>query len=292
VPVRRKWQFSLRGVLLAVFTLSILLAIAVQFPRPSAFAASMSLLLLVPLLLVAALCGPLIRPWPLQLLRLCAAKQSPPLATSGVVALASTLVLIGLWPVLREAGCSFSLLSLQPIAFTREDAYSSMVEAFSSGGYWLRLWKWEAWAVGRWWLLFGGLTLGWLAAALPFRQQLNLEPPSSMLARLLAFAPWLIVLEVCFLIGIWVSTPNVVPEPSTGFVVGIFSWQLWHWDCWLNREWLVRGALPSLAAGCVFFAGVLRWRWPAALLAAILLIPIALWLSVACTVAYQNGWPL
>jgi hypothetical protein len=35
----------------------------------------------------------------------------------------------------------------------------------------------------------------------------------------------------------------------------------------------------------------LRWRWPIAFATALLLIPPALLLSVACTVAYQNGFP-
>src|SRR5262245_58691274 len=103
-PRRKWWQFSLRAILLILFGLSIVFAIASQFPRPSAFAASMSPLLLVPLLLVAALCGPLIRAWPVQLLGQYAAKQPPAAATGAILALVSTLVLVGLWPVLREAG--------------------------------------------------------------------------------------------------------------------------------------------------------------------------------------------
>ena len=112
-----------------------------------------------------------------------------------------------------------------------------------------------------------------------------------MLSRFLAFAPWLVVLEMSFLIGVWLRGPTTVPEPSTGFVVGIFSWDLWHWDCWLDRGWLVRGAVPTLLAGYVFFARVLRWPRPAALVAAAVLVPLALMLSVACTVAYQRGFP-
>ena len=166
-----------------------------------------------------------------------------------------------------------------------------MSEAFSSGRYWLRLWQWEAWSAGRWWLLFGAILLAWLALSIPLRRRLKLEPATATLARFLSFAPWIIVLEFAFLIGVWIKTPSVVPEPSTGFVVGIFSWDLWHWDCWLDREWLIRGALPTFVAGAVFFMGVLRWRWPIAVVAAIILIPIALMLSVACTVAYQNGFP-
>src|SRR6185436_4446756 len=148
--------------------------------RHSAFAASMSLLLLVPLLLIAALGGRPIRPWPLRLLALCAAEPAPSPATGAIVALVSTLVLVGLWPILREAGCSLSLLSRQPIGnytYTWKDAGSSMSEAFSSPGYWLRLWQWEAWAVARWWLLFGAIVLAWLAVSLPLRRRFPLEPP-------------------------------------------------------------------------------------------------------------------
>ena len=113
-------------------------------------------------------------------------------------------------------------------------------------------------------------------------------PYSGSVPRL---APWLIVLEVAFLIGVWIESPNTVPEPSTGFVVGIFSWDLWHWDCWLDRGWLIRGALPTFIAGFVFFASVLRWWRVASVIAALVLVPVALLLSVACTVAYQNGAP-
>lgn len=145
--------------------------------------------------------------------------------------------------------------------------------------------------MGRWWLLFGTITLLWVAVSLPLKRWLKIGSTLGILARFLAFAPWFIVLEVAFLIGVWINSPNTVPEPSTGFVVGIFSWDLWHWDCWLDRGWLIRGALPTSLAGTVFFAGVVQWRWPFAFFAAMLLVPVALMMSVACTVAYQHGFP-
>jgi len=166
-----------------------------------------------------------------------------------------------------------------------------MSSAFAEPGYWYRSWHWEVWAVSRWWLLFGGLTLTWIVASLPVRQWLQPESAWQTLRRLLAFAPWLIMLEVAFLIGVWVEGEPTVPEPSTGFVVGIFSWDLWHWDSWLDRGWLLRGALPTLFAGTFFFRYVLRWPWWAAALAATFLIPPALLLSIACMVAYRHGLP-
>ena len=312
---RRKWQFSLRGVAIVVLVLCIVLAIAAQFPRVSAFTASMTLLVLIPLVVVALVRSLLLRLGlgdrpgagevgashgriarillaPLEWLGLWQPTPAPSILSSLTTAILSMLTLIGLWPAARELGLQAALLSLQPMAYySWENAGNSVVEAFSSGGYWLRLWQWEAWSADRWWLLFWAILIGWLLASAPFRRWLKAEPVPATLARFLAFAPWIIVLECCFLIGVWIESPNTVPEPSTGFVVGIFDWSLWDWDCWQNRGWLIRGAVPTFVAGTMFFLNVLRRQWPWALLAALLLVPVALLLSVACTVAYQNGWP-
>lgn len=308
-PPPRRWQFSLRAVLLGVLGISIVLAVASQFPRQSAFTISMSLLLLWPLAVVELLRMPLDRfgvtPSPANLpnrpvlrclLRpfqsLRPPAQTPTLAAGSLIALLSTLTLVGLWPLIREVGLNLSLFALQPIpnyTYTSSDAARSVTEVFGSAGYWIRNWQWELWAVGRWWLLFGVLTALWLIASAPIR--FRLTHAQHGWARFLAFTPWFIVLEMTFLIGVWIESPLTVPEPSTGFVVGIFSWDLWHWDCWLDRGWLIRGAMPSFVAGIVFFRGVLQWWWSAAIVAAVLLVPIAILHSIACTVAFQNGWP-
>ena len=220
--------------------------------------------------------------------------DSPSLLGGFATALISTIALVGLWPLVREIGLNLSLATLQPIdeyTYTWNDAARSMAEAFSDSGYWLRVWRWEIWSLGRWWLLFGAIVLVWFAVSSPFKRWFKIDRPSPTLARFLAFAPWFIVLEVAFLIGVWIESPNTVAEPSTGFVVGIFSWDLWHWDCWLDRGWLIRGAIPSFITAGVFFVGVLRWWWPTAVVAALIFVPIAVMLSVACTVAYQNGFP-
>lgn len=184
-----------------------------------------------------------------------------------------------------------ALATVRPLEQTREFAISSVLQAFSSGGYWVRLWRWELWAVGRWWILFGAIVLSWLAVSSAAPRWLRRERALQTIARFLAFAPWLMVLEMAFLIGVWIESPLTVPEPSTGYVVGIYSWDLWRWDCWLDRRWLIRGALPTLIVGCVFFVQVLRWPWPAGAVAAVLLIPLALILSIAGTVAYTYEFP-
>jgi hypothetical protein len=314
-PSRRNYQFSLRAILIVVTLLSLLLAITAQFPRQAGFLVLMTSLVLFPLAVAAVMRVAVVRvgfigeSWPWRLpggrqggilawisgvlrwLGLTHADGGPSLAAGAAVAIISTLVVVGLWPLLREVGLWFALTTTQPEAYNLADAAHSILECVTSSRYWVRLWQWELWSLGRWWILFGGMTALWLAARAPFSWRTKGDDSARVIARLLAFAPWLVVLETTFLIGVWISSPVTVPEPSTGFVVGIFSWDLWHWDCWLDREWLVRGAVPTLIAGCVFFARVLRWPWPAAVIAAICLIPVALLLSVACTVAWQHGLP-
>lgn len=311
----RQWQFSLRAALLCVLGLSMIFAIASQFPRQSGFMFLMTVLMLLPLMVVGAVGVLFVRigiipcdgvQWGTRdaqgsnagilqrlprFLGIWQLDNNPSLGASFATTLISTVTLIGLWPALREIGLMMSLASIQSISETWQYALRSVPDAFSRGSYWLRLWQWELWSLGRWWLLFGVILVAWHVVSLPVTRGQYVDRTSRALARFLAFTPWFIVLEIAFLIGVWIESPNTVPEPSTGFVVGIFSWDLWHWDCWLDRGWLIRGALPTFIAGVVFFVSVLRWWWVASVIAALVLVPVALLLSVACTVAYQNGLP-
>ena len=314
-PSRRPRQFSLRVVFLLLLIFSILFAVAFYQPRYSIFSVLMILLLLVPLSIVAgtraAMIGAgllttdrvdgrqrtraesMIRAMlsPFRFFGLCLCDEVASLLPALVVAVVSTVVLIGLWPAIREIGLAIALVSNPHEWYVWDYVRQSVPSTFSRPSYWSRLWYWELWSVGRWWLLFGAILLLWRVVLVALPRRWQRDGTLQMLARFFAFAPWLIVLEMGFLAGVWVTSPQIVPEPSTGFVVGIFSWDLWHWDCWLDRGWLIRGAVPTLVAGSIFFARVLRWPWPAAAIAGLLLIPIALVLSVACTVAYQNGFP-
>jgi hypothetical protein len=311
----RRYQFSLRGVLLLVTACSLLLAIAVQFPQHSIFLATMTCLLLLPLAIASGLrsicvrLGLMANAWmwdlpgsrelryrslparTLRVLGLTHTLDCPPLSAAALVAVIYSLVVVALWPVIREVGLQCAIVAYKPEVYSVEWSLRSITGAFSDRGYWLRLWQWECWALTRWWLLFTMMLGLWLTISAPFSRQPSGQRWICPLARLLTFAPWLVVLEVSFLIGVWVRSPMTVPEPSTGFVVGIFSWDLWHWDCWLNHDWLVRGAIPTLLAGFVFFQRVMRWPGSLALVAAAILIPLALMLSIASTVAYQHGLP-
>src|SRR5687768_8315426 len=96
-PERSRWQYSLRAALLVVLVLSVLLAVASQFPRQSAFTASMLLLLLFPLVVAQMLRMPLVRRGtglPLRWLGLWQTENAPSLAEGFATALVSTLVLV------------------------------------------------------------------------------------------------------------------------------------------------------------------------------------------------------
>ncbi|MCU0880729.1 MAG: hypothetical protein MUF06_23410 [Pirellulaceae bacterium] len=316
---RRRYQFSLWTILVVTTVVAVTLGAFLQLPRWLIGYALFALFLVFPLF-VASLVrqglvwfGLLADLWTadepygrsvaglardcLRGLGLARAKgaKSPSLRDSLLIAAIYSLTLVGLWPALREIGLQISMSTFHSGGWTLTSAWQSFAEAVASGGYWLRLIKWESWSLGRWWLLFGLLTLLMLALAQLVSRLLSRPgwrlPVAETLARWLAFAPWLVALEMAFLIGVWIRSPNTVPEPSTGFVVGIFNWGLWHWDAWLDHGWLVRGAVPTIIVASVFFVEVTRWPWWLALVAAILLIPVTLLLSIATTVAYQNGFP-
>jgi hypothetical protein len=312
---RRDYQFSLRAILVLITVLAVALAVLSQMPLWATGIAVFAMFLIFPLFVASLLRQGLVwlgliedqwtgdEPYGRSLTGLprdvCRAlgllrvdsRSSPSLGEGFLVAAIYSLTLVGLWPVLREIGLQISMSTLHSDGSTLGSAWYSIVDAIGSGRYWLRLITWEMWSLGRWWLLFGLLTLLVLivshAVSRPGRR-LSWE---ETISRWLAFAPWLVVLEMAFLIGVWVRSPNTVPEPSTGFVVGIFNWGLWHWDAWLDRGWLVRGVLPTIVVASVYFVQVARWPWWAALVAAILLVPVALLLSIATTVAYSHGFP-
>ena len=277
-------QFTVRAGLLWVFVASLVCAIAVRFPRWATFVVLMPTLFLVPLGIASsarlalvrltrthvehpraasphrfhAIVDALLRS--LDALGLWVPEKAPSLLDGLMTAVLSAATIVGLWPALREVGLVFSLARIQPVGATWQFARSDLPDVLLSQGHWVRLWRWEAWSLGRWWLFFGAIFLLWRGLSWVFPSLRSGDRSMDAPARFLAFAPWFLVLEVACLVGVWVTTPNVVPEPSTGFVVGIFSWDLWHWDCWLDRTWLVRAAFPVWVVGSVFFLRVLRWR--------------------------------
>jgi hypothetical protein len=191
---------------------------------------------------------------------------------AGFAVLVSALI-VALWPVAREVG----LLVLYLWKFRSQIDWSyvlseEMLGVLAIPRYWRRLCTWEAFSLSRWWLLFGTLTLGWCLAS---GRRAGAAASGTYVRRLLLFAPWLALLELAFLAGIWVDHQNVVPEPSTIFV------SAWSWTRWMWRDWLIRGAVPTFVVGVLFFRTVLGSRWFLAVLCAVLLVPVGLCGSVA-----------
>ena len=226
-----------------------------------------------------------------QILGLRPRLQQPSLKTGMQIGFVTMALFIGLWPVIRELAVVLNLSIVWGVSEAWAWTRLNFLKSLGSLEFWMRQWTWELWSLGRWWILFGLITAAWSLVSFPFQKLRARRYASDLFARLLCFAPWIIVLELSYLFGTWVGGANTVPEPNTGFVVGIFDWELWHWNCWRDERWLRRAAVPTILAGYMFFRAVLHWwRIPSAILS-ILLVPIAICLSIATTVAFQNGLP-
>lgn len=207
-----------------------------------------------------------------------------PTSRAVVFAAATTLMVVVAWLPVRQflggVALGFAWGSARAWAHS---IHPSTLARLKNPTLWYRLATWEAWSIGRWWLLFGVLTL------IAFRRGQTAPGGRSPLAaathRLLLFVPWIGVLELGYLIGVWINSPDTVPEPSTVFITD------WTWDGWLRAVWLTRGVGPTLAVGLVFFRCVLRWGWWAAIAGAAVLTPIAINLSLLWSLLYLR-WVL
>jgi hypothetical protein len=201
-----------------------------------------------------------------------------------VFALIVTLLLIALWPIIKEVGLVVSVLISSggppPGAQLGQQLWRELTWPFR----WRTYCGWEAWSVARWWLLFGALAMA-LPSNLPREQRFR---------RLMLFAPWIALLEIGYLVGVWFVRPTIVPEPNTLFA----TWPISVTEVLTNSYWLARGALPTLAVGLVFARAVLTWPWPASATLAMILVPTALlfsalwtWLFMASgLLGYLYGW--
>jgi hypothetical protein len=196
-------------------------------------------------------------------------------------ALITTLATVLLWPVLKEGG----LFIAGVIGGNPTNSISAWFR-FQAGelGHWFR-WKtycgWEAWSIMRWWLLFAVL-----AAALQRRATADIDRPHRLwLRRLMLFAPWIVLLELGHLIGVWLVEPNVVPEPNTMFA----SWPAPILTMMTSQLWLTRAVVPTFVAGLIFARGTLSWRWRDSILLALALVPTGILLSIAWSLLFIYG---
>jgi hypothetical protein len=194
-------------------------------------------------------------------------------------------LLVGLWPVWREVALDVGLLATNPWA---QANISKFLQEWRTSArdlaWWKRLWAWEAWSLGRWWLLFGLLAI----ATTPLSRRAR--PRAEAAIRLLRFSPWLIVLEFGYLVGVWIARGKVavVPEPSTMFAS---EWGFRKYGILVYFHfWLIRGGLSSFVVGLAFFRIVPGWRWVEAILGSLALVPVAVGLSMFWSVVGGPLW--
>lgn len=219
---------------------------------------------------------------PTKTLAMCGDPQRVTIPRAVVFAAIVSLALVALWPALRVAGVIIACSTVQwrDAAFWRFAFGADCLGTLLESQTWFNKWIWESWSIARWWLLFWALALllGVFAGGTT-----RLGARSRMAAvccRLLLFAPWIALLEIGYLVGVWIDDPQTVPEPSTIFAV--------DWTHWPVRPWLIRGVLPSAAVGYLFFRAVLCWRRHAAIVAGILFAPVAIYASIAWSILYMG----
>jgi hypothetical protein len=212
---------------------------------------------------------------PTATLGLCRWRRAVPGRDAAGFALAfMALVILG-WPIIRRL-LSFVALSMVwgPAGAARAELSAATWGRLGNVNLWMFMLSWHVGAVLRWWVLFGLIAMVW-AWRTPRRGSAERGRMADMACRLALFTPWIVVIEVGYLVGVWVAEgPQVVPEPSTVFMTR------WRWDNWLRTVWLVRGVAPTLGVGYVFFRAVIGMRWWTALIGAVVLIPIAINLSL------------
>lgn len=208
----------------------------------------------------------------------------------------STLVLtMTLWGIIKSV--SMMLIGLPTVHDLKISRYEWLAFRWRELG-WADLdwWKWNLlWAFCsqiHWWLHFAAL--GFYAGYLKYILGHEIRSKAWM-HHFLLFAPWLMVLDLMLLFATWLLQPNVVPEPSTGFMVGIFNWHLWHWDCWLDRFWLWRAAVPCALVATIFFRKIFGAKWLVSAAGGLATVPLAIMGCIASTLLFQNltdwlGW--
>lgn len=216
--------------------------------------------------------------WSEWRLRFCGSPRRVTVGRAATFAAIVFVVSILLWPVVRE-GLLLCAVGSQWWARLTGITLGHLVELQRLEMVWI----WQAGALARWWVLLGFLALA-LHGLSDRRvcQRVGLHA-RERLSRLLLMAPWFVLVEVLFFVGVWLDRPGIVPEPSTLFFCGTWT------DCctvWLRRVWLLRGVVPTLLIGAVYFRAVMCWRWPATIAGAVLFIPVALSLSAAWTLCY------
>ena len=150
--------------------------------------------------------------------------DTPPLTRAWTAFLFSTILLIAIYPLAREIGTAFSLLSfgVDDLQVSLDSAFRNTARRLSLPDLWRILYVWGSIHVAKWTIFFAFLTC---IFGLGFARRGELK---HLFARLLYFSPWIIVLHVLMLIGVWMDDPRVTGPEGNG----------WHWG-WCHRTYLV-----------------------------------------------------
>ena len=215
---------------------------------------------------------------PSMLLR--ASRESPDdILPALATAVASTLVLVLAWQAVREWSLVAGDFAVTGGAGWTRESIRRDWHAVAHIGYWRRLWTWEAWSLSRWWVFFDGLTVlvlldRGLRGGPGGRGRCGLT-----LQRLLRFTPWLIVLELGFLVGVYYARRaiGVVPEPGTFFTTLRYRPTLFAMP---PPFWMDRSTVPLLIVATAYFRSVARWPWVVSLACSAVLVPAGILLSM------------
>jgi|GEM_PF-5151618 hypothetical protein len=212
------------------------------------------------------------------------------------VALVTLVLTIALWKVIKGLSMTFvGLPTLHQLPVSRLEYLAFCWRDMIAWGD-LDSWKWnllwELCSQVHWWLHFAALGLYAIFVKYILGHKMRVQ---DWIRRYLLFAPWLMVLDLMLLFATWLLQPSVVPEPSTGFMVSIFRWELWHWDCWLDRFWLLRASFPCAFVSAVFLRKLFGTNWLISAAGGLATVPLAIMGCIASTLLFQNltdwlGW--
>jgi hypothetical protein len=307
----RRWQFSVRTMFAVIAVLGLLMAINRHMPGGAWivlswpgfvisfwFAASLAS---VPVWLVAAW-----RREKTTTSRLSIALRAPFQVLAGrapewdgllglvAMGIIASVLLPVTWIAWRQLGMIVSASATNAFAGDPTSTPARMAEwrwselkTIFHWGAWQRMAFSEAWSQVRWWLLFGMLT----GIGRVFQREVpSINSQTGSLARrLLAFVPWIAVLELGFLCGGWLFSPTSAVEPNPIFMhepqwnLGI---NLTPWEPSARNFWLLRGTVPTALAGFVFFRRVLRFDYFWAIALSIALVPAAISWSIVWSWIY------
>ena len=266
-------QYSLKSLIVVVLLVAVFCALASAFP-PVQFVGLMLALLMTVLLPYMASQGGMVlmglsdrRDVFPFLSTFSSSANTPTLPRAWTAFLFSTILLIATYPLAREIGSSFSLLSfgVDDLQISLDSAFQRTARRLSMPDLWRILYVWGSIHAAKWTIFFALLTC---IFGLGFARRGELK---HLFSRLLYFSPWIIVLHALMLIGVWMDDPSITGPEGSG----------WHWGCAIEPTWLKRLAIPMAFVGYAYFSYVLRFRSTYAVLFAIGIIPLAIMATAA-----------